>query len=129
MIQNAISRASEHFAGTGEIEWAAGLFLAVPGARNFYILDDAGFDIGSFSSEQYALDIKRQARLGPVQPNRESRLFHRRYFRDAMLWPDQFHFIPSKYSFFDGTVSNFVAKAVAREGRHFVICGTYDSPQ
>jgi len=124
-VEQALRRASEVYAATGDISRAAAVFHAMPCARRLVVLDQDGFDVGAVSADAAVPDSGRRAQLGPLLPGRNSRFTHRKYFRDALRSPDQVHFASPVYSLIDGASSDVAAKAVNREGRLFVLCGVY----
>ena len=128
VVEAALGQAAAQFAATGDIARVAKIFQAVPGARRLVVLDENGFDVGVETAPNAAHDVKREAQLAPLQPDRSARFTHRRYFRDALRWPNQVHFASPVYSLVDGTSSNVAAKAVSHGGRLYVLCGVFLKP-
>lgn len=127
-VEITLRQAAEVYATTGDIVRAAAIFNAVPYARRLVVLDKSGFDVGVIFSTQVLDDALRHEQLMPLQPSRSSRFTHRKYFRDAIRYPNQVHFESPVYSLLDDSSCDVVAKAVTREGALFVVCGAYVKP-
>lgn len=124
-LRETMLRAAERYAEAGDIAGAAGIFLALPSSKRFYVLDENGFDVAVGEAPNNVIDLRATAKVGPFRATKHSSMIHRDYFREAIRRPNEVHFHSPVFSFLDGATFDIVVKAVSRDGRRFVVCGLY----